>query len=137
MPPDPARLLELAEQLRRIADELLSDTIAPHAGVLPDAWSPPSFDALQRDHPGLDIAHELRQFTAYHRAKGSRYLSWDSAFENWLAKSVEFRRRDQRSGRATATTTRAQQTTAENRRRRDETLARFDEIPDPPSPRRG
>jgi hypothetical protein len=134
MPPDPGSLARAGRAAAPHRRRAASDTIAPHAGVLPDAWSPPSLDPLQRDYPGLDIANELQQFAAYHRAKGSRYLSWDRAFEGWLAKSAEFQRRDRGTKRTTATTTRAEQVTTQNRRRRDETLARFDEIPEPPPP---
>lgn len=137
VPPDPARLAELAEQLRRIADELLSETIAPHAGVLPPDWWPHADLVVEASgrYPGLDLAHEIEHFRHYHLARGTRYLSWDKAFLGWLAKSAEFQRRDRGTQRATARTTRAEQTTAENDRRSRDALSRFDEVPDPAPPR--
>jgi len=40
---------------------------------------------------GLDLRLETDRFLDYHRAKGTQFLSWESAWRNWVRKAVEFR----------------------------------------------
>lgn len=40
---------------------------------------------------GVDLMTEVEKFADHHRAKGSTFKDWNSALNNWLRKSAEFR----------------------------------------------
>jgi hypothetical protein len=54
------------------------------ARQFPEGWEPnDAHKKLAKDHE-LDLVAETEQFEDHHRAKGSKFLDWDRAFNTWL-----------------------------------------------------
>lgn len=64
--------------------------------ALPTSWQPDDSQVLQiRDkYPELNLDDEVDKFEDYHRAKGSIFADWDSAFRNWCRNADKFRLKD-------------------------------------------
>ena len=59
--------------------------------ALPESFEPK--ETCRKKAAALDvpIQSELEKFKDYHQSKGSKYVDWQAAFRNWLAKAAEFR----------------------------------------------
>jgi hypothetical protein len=58
----------------------------------PVGWSPTESHAARCSSSGLDIQDEAERFEAHHRARGSTFACWNSAFTTWLMNAVKFRK---------------------------------------------
>lgn len=61
---------------------------------IPNDWTPTPAHLLAARDLNLDITSEAQSFRSYHRAKGDRMADWDAAFDLWLRRGAEFKRRE-------------------------------------------
>ena len=73
----------------------------------PDDWRPTDSHRAKAVRERVDLEREAEKFRNHHDAKGSKFVSWDKAFHNWLLTAGDFARRDSRSARAGPTPSRA------------------------------
>ena len=57
-----------------------------------DGWVPTEKHSEMAAELGRDVEFEARAFEDYHVSKGSTFIDWDRAFNNWLRKASEFGR---------------------------------------------
>lgn len=65
---------------------------------LPADWKPNGQHRRLAFQEKVNLATETASFRDYHIAKGSTYVDWDAAFNNWLRKASRFAARDSRPG---------------------------------------
>lgn len=59
---------------------------------MPDGWAPNARHTDKAAREGVDLDREAEKFLAYHASKGSRFVSWDRAFDTWLLNASDFAR---------------------------------------------
>jgi hypothetical protein len=62
--------------------------------VFPDGWKPTEAHRDRCRDQGFDCDHEAQRFEAYHRARGSMFCCWNSAFTTWLLNAKRYRDED-------------------------------------------
>lgn len=63
---------------------------APRSTTLPPTWTPNGAHRERAVKSGQDIEELVPAFKDHHRAKGSRFADWDSAFNTWLRNDIKF-----------------------------------------------
>jgi hypothetical protein len=58
--------------------------------AMPDDFAPEDSHREKANRLGLDLDHELEQFTNYHLAKGSMFVDWGRALHTWLGNASKF-----------------------------------------------
>ena len=53
--------------------------------------------ARSKGIPQSEVDEVFENFTGYHRAKGSTMRDWSQAFQNWVRRDIEYRKKDGRS----------------------------------------
>lgn len=71
-------------------------THAQHKRSIPDDWTPTPSHAQKAKELELDLESEAEDFVNDRKAKGVKYVDWDSAFHNWLKNARKFAERDGR-----------------------------------------
>lgn len=74
--------------------------------TLPDGWQPNDNARAFAIENGLDLEHEVAQFTNHAIANDRRLRDWDAGFRTWLGKSAQWSKQNRRQ----TPTERAQQT---------------------------
>ena len=71
-------------------------THTQHKRSIPDDWAPTPSHAQKAKELELDLESEAEDFVNDRKAKGVKYVDWDSAFHNWLKNARKFAERDGR-----------------------------------------
>jgi hypothetical protein len=58
---------------------------------MPVGWEPSEAHRAQARELGLDLKHEAELFRNDAEANGRRYVQWEAAFRNWLARSAKWK----------------------------------------------
>lgn len=59
----------------------------------PEGWKPNKNHAALASERSVDLREQAVQFEDHHRAKGSRYVNWDLAFNTWLRNASRWSKR--------------------------------------------